>query len=146
MIQNNWNTSFRIMFDLHFATHRYFVEPVSGKTHVKNILMSRFMGFLVQIEKSPKSLPRHLLRTIRCDSRSTTGSNLRGLLLETDRNHVDDLSVIDVRNMVYAPVKEEDIWKIELVKELVDVQADLVDVEDFRNDDLKKMLIDLCTN
>ena len=47
--------------------------------------------------------------------------------------------------MVYAPVKEEDLWKIELVKELVDVQAGLLDVEDFNNDDLKEMLVDVCT-
>ena len=69
------------MYDLPYATHRFFVESVTGKIHLKNILMKRFLGFLIQIEKSPKKLPLKLLEVVRLDTRSTTGSNLRIIML-----------------------------------------------------------------
>ena len=73
MLENSWNTSFRIMYDLPYATHRFFVESVSGQIHLKNILMKRLLGFLSQIEKLTKKLPLKLLKVVKHDARSTTG-------------------------------------------------------------------------
>ena len=39
MIDNSWNTSCRIMFDLPRNTHRFFLQPLSDKMHLKNILI-----------------------------------------------------------------------------------------------------------
>ena len=79
MLENSWNTSFRIMYDLPYATHRFFVESVFVKIHLRNILMKRFLGFLSQIEKSSKKLPINFLKLVKHDARSTTGSNLRNI-------------------------------------------------------------------
>ena len=108
MIENTWNTSARIMFDLSFRTHRYFVEPVSGKVHIKNILLKRFLGFLNQIKKSSKILPSALLRLVSHDTRSTTGSNLRKILLLTEKTKIEDITIQDIDNYCYAPARQED--------------------------------------
>ena len=129
MLQNSWNTSFKIMFDLPFATHRYFVEPVSEKTHLRNILLKRFLGFLIQIEKSPKILPRKLLQVVKYDASSTTGSNLRNILLLTDKYRVDEVTTQDIDNLVYAEAKPEDEWRVSLVQEIIDVKAGQSNIE-----------------
>ena len=65
MLENSWNTSFRIMYNLPYSTHRFFVQPVSGKTHIKRVLLERFLGFLTQIRNSRKKLPSKLLQSER---------------------------------------------------------------------------------
>ena len=143
MIENTWNTSARIMFDLSFRTHRYFVEPVSGKVHIKNILLKRFLGFLNQIKKSSKILPSALLRLVSHDTRSTTGSNLRKILLLTEKTKIEDITIQDIDNYCYAPARQEDLWKIDMVKELVEVRADQYEVPDFSREELDEILKNL---
>ena len=111
---------------------------VSTQKHVKNILMSRFRGFLAQIEKSHKSLPRSLLQVVKNDTRSKTGSNHRNILLLTDKYFVEDLKMRDVAKIEYAPVKEDDEWKVNLVKEILDVKVGEAKVEEFSKKNSKK--------
>ena len=143
-VYNTWNTSARIMFDLSFRTHRYFVEPVSGKVHIKNILLKRFLGFLNQIKKSSKILPSALLRLVSHDTRSTTGSNLRKILLLTEKTKIEDITIQDIDNYCYAPARQEDLWKIDMVKELVEVRADQYEVPDSSREELDEILENLC--
>ena len=144
MIENTWNTSFRIMFDLSFRTHRYFVQAVSGKDHIKNILLKRFLGFLNQIRKSTKLLPGALLRLVSHDTRSTTGSNLRNILMLTDKHKIEDITIKDIDDFCYAPARQEDLWKIDMVKELIEVRAEQFDVPDFSREELDDILEHLC--
>ena len=58
MLCNSWNKSVRIMFDIPLNTHRYFLEPLAGMQHLKFTLISRFLGFISQIERSHKTLPK----------------------------------------------------------------------------------------
>ena len=81
MLYNSWNKSVRLMSKVPLQTHRYFLEHLSGTRHLKITLIKRFLSFITQIENSPKILPNILLQTIRRDCRSTTGSNLRNILL-----------------------------------------------------------------
>ena len=146
MLENSWNTSFRIMFDLPFSTHRYFVQPVSDKVHLKNILLKRFIGFLSQIRKSSKQLPGLLLTLVQHDTRSTTGSNLRNLLLLTGKNKIEDLNYRDIDNFTYAPVEAENVWKIGMVKEIIDAKAGNLHVENFSDEELDEIRDFLCTS
>ena len=95
MVYNSWNRSIRIMFDLPLSTHRYFLEHLAGTQHLKAVLIKRFLNFIQQIEKSPKTLPNLLLKTIRRDCRSTTGSNLRNILLLTQKSDISELIPAD---------------------------------------------------
>ena len=144
MLCNTWNTSVRIMFNLSYATHRYFIQPVSNKVHLKNILLKRFLGFLSQIEKSAKKLPLRLLRVVRADARSTTGSNLRKIMLLLGKHTIDEVKSHDIDNFEYAPVMPDDTWKIDMVKELIEVRENQASIENFSADELEEILEHLC--
>ena len=146
MLQNTWNTSFRIMYNLPYATHRYFVQSVSGKIHIKNILMKRFLGFIGQIERSPKKLPLKLLKLIRHDTRSTTGSNLRNIMLLQGKFTIDEIRLNDIDNFEYSSVLPENQWKVDMVKEIIEVRADELNVDNFSEKELDEILEYLCTS
>ena len=105
----------RIMFDLPLSTHWYFVQPVTTKMHLKNLSMKRFLSFLSQFQKSSKLLPGLLLNLVKHDVRSTTGSNLRNVMLLTGKNNIEQVKKLDVADIDYAPDIQEDLWKIQMV-------------------------------
>ena len=104
------------------------------------------MNFLSQIMKSSKKLPRQMLRIIKCDVRSNTGGNLRHILLESEKVSVDHLSAADVRHAEYHPVKEEDEWRARMVKELLAVRFQNLDIEGFDNTEIVELLNHLCSS
>ena len=48
--------------------------------------------------------------------------------------------------MVYVPVKNEDLWKIKFVKELINTREGFLYVENFEDDELNEVLAYLCTS
>ena len=146
MLENSWNTSFRIMFGLSRSTHRYFVEPVSGKVHVKNMLMKRFLAFLHQIEKSKKNLPKKILKCVMKETRSTTGSNLRKMMILFNKVRVEDISKSDVDAFKYAEVPPGNEWRVEMVKEMIEIRNSNLEVENFDEEELEEILNYLCTS
>ena len=75
-LEGSYNLNIKISHDLPYDTHRFLIEPITGKQHLRTVLKKRFMNFLSQIMKSSKKLPTQMLRIIKCDMRSNTGGNL----------------------------------------------------------------------
>ena len=146
MLENSWNTSVRIMFDLPLQTHKYLIEPISQTKHLKIVLIERFLSFLNQIEKSRKKIPRQLLSFIKHDVRSTTGSNLRNILLLTDKNNIDDVCRDDILKIKYNKIDSKDNWKVDFIGEITDVKFDQLKVENFSKEELEEILDFLCTS
>ena len=103
MLENSWNTSVKVMYDLPIQTHRNLIEPVSQAKHLKFVLLERFFGFLNQVQKSKKQVPKQLINLIANDVRSTTGSNLRNLLLLTSKDTIKGITIEDVKKLKYPP-------------------------------------------
>ena len=80
-LEKSWNISQRILLDIHRNTHRYFVEPLSGTQHIQTSLHRRFIKFIDKINYSNKPVMRYMLSLINRDCRSTTGKNLRKIML-----------------------------------------------------------------
>ena len=93
--------------------------------------MSRFLGFIDQIKTSQKIIPKMLLGQIKHDVRSTTGLNLRKILLQTEKLDVDSLSKDDCASLSYHPKPLEDKWKEAMVNELLEVRGNQLQVEGF---------------
>ena len=91
-------------------------------------------------------MPKALLKVVKNDARSTTGSNLRNILLLTDKLRVDEVTTKDVDKLVYAEAKPEDRWKFGLVQEVIDVKAGQKKIENFPDDELQEILENICTN
>ena len=108
--------------------------------------MLRFLGFLNQIRKSSKKITSHILSEILSDVRSTTGSNMRKIMLLTDRNCISDVGKDDVKNIQYAKVQEEDRWKINIVNEIIETRAEQLYVDNMAQEELDDILWMICTN
>ena len=144
MLENSWNTAVRLMHDLPLQTHRYFIEPVSEVAHLKFVLIERFLGFLEQIQNSSKIIPNHVLNYAKSDVRSITGSNVRNILLLTEKDAIEHVTKHDVKKLKYREVTIEDSWKIDIVKEIIEIKNDQLSLNDFTKEELNDILTHLC--
>ena len=119
-LESCWNRSIKIMMDLPWATHRGLIEPLSKSSHLKRVFIKNFIQFIEKLENSTKPLLRTILRAIKYDTRSTTGKNLRGILLLSNKGSIEELSLSDVDNFPYFSMPDEDEWKTEMLTLLLE--------------------------
>ena len=145
-MEGTWNRSVKVMFDLPYATHIWLIEPVSDSTHVQRLLVNRFLNFIKQIEKSSKFVTKMLLRTIKTSVKSVTGYNLRRIMLELGKTNIDQLNNVGIDNIEYQPVKNEDKWKISVLKECIDVKHGRMNIDGFTSEELEEIVSHLCVS
>ena len=143
MLYKSWNVSVRNMFGLNMKTHRYIIEPLSG-THLQSILIKRFLNFISKIRASKKSILNHILKHIEEDCRSTTGLNLRNILLLSDINRVHSLSPMVAQNIFYHQIEERDLWRIGAINEIIDAMHGGSELPEFDKNELQEMLDFIC--
>ena len=134
MLENTWNTAVRIMYDLPLQTHRCLIEPVSGVQHLKFVLIERFLGFLEQIKKSRKAVPKHILKYVKSDVRSITGSNVRNILLLTEKDDFEDVTKHDIKKLKYH--ESNDSWKTSFIKEIINIKNNHLGLNEFTKEEL----------
>ena len=145
-LESSWNVSIKLMMDLPRETHRNLIEPLSGILHLKTILIKRFLAFIMQIKKSNKKAAKFLLESIQFDTNSVTGSNLRNILLLTDKADIQDLLPADLSNLKYHPIQNEDKWKVSILQEILEIKHGNLGVDDFNYDELDEIVEFLCVS
>ena len=145
MVFNTWSTSVRKMFRLNRRSHRYLIEPISEMPHIKQALIQRSVGFMKRLSSSQKDVLRKAFEICKKDCRTTTGSNIRNIMLESKVNSFDQLSKTDLKMLEFHPTPQEDQWRIPLIKDLVDIRDGISDVIGWSKDDLQASLDFLCT-
>ena len=111
-VEKTWNVSQRIILRLPRNSHRYFIEPLSGTRHVWFALLKRFLNVVTMIASSTKRVLRSMLSVVKNDCRSTTGNNLRKIMLMLNKNNLDPIAKYDLSNLSYAKVPPDDKWKV----------------------------------
>ena len=144
MMEAMWNRSIKLMFDLPLQTHRYFICPISESLHVKHMLIKRFISFTLKLESSKKSSMRDLFRIVKNDAQTTTGSNIRNIQILTGKED-QPLVPNDALKVKYHAVKDEDKWKVNLVKEIIEIKQGTLDAN-LENDEIEDILEHLCTS
>ena len=144
-LEGTYNKSVKIMCDLPFATHRYFIEHLTKMPHLKKTLVYRYLNFIKSIEKSTKSSLHILLKIAKNDVRSVTGGNLRHIMLLCGKNTVDDLSPYDATNIQYHEPPEEEIWRPDFLDELLEIKYGDLTVPGFSAEELDMMQDYICT-
>ena len=145
MIENSWNVSFRIMFNLPRTTHRYFVEPISKMTHIKFIIMKNFLNFLKQIENGSKTIAKVLLNTVKNDVGSTTGSNIRKIVQLMNKESLNQIDISDIKENTFAEIPVGCEWRISVLEELLSVRNGKSEMENFTKKDIDNMIDLICT-
>ena len=145
MMENTWNRSIRLMFGLPLQTHRYFICSVSESDHLKSMLIKRFLNFTVKLENSPKKSVRHLYKHVHRDVQSICGSNLRNIRLLLKKDNQQKLHPIDARDITYCPVENENQWRIDFLRELIDLKHGDLTVG-LNSDEIDEIIEDICTS
>ena len=91
-------------------------------------------------------IPKLLLSHICNDVRSTTGKNLRSILLETDKSCVELLVKSDVNHIKYHPVGTDEQWRVGVLNELIDYKEGRFEVEGFDDDEVDQIINYNCTS
>ena len=141
----SYNRAVRISFNLPLTTHRNLIEPVSQCRHLMTVLASRFLGFLGKICESDKVIPKMLLNHVKRDVRSTTGSNLRNILLLTDKDDISELSKADGADIRYHPLETTEKWKSLVLSDLIDVRDGSLQIEVFSSEEVQDLIDIICT-
>ena len=119
--EGTFNRSVKVMADLPYPTHRYLIEPLVG-CHFKSRLMKSYLSFIKRVRESSKPVLRQLYQLVCSDVRTVTGSNLRNILLLTDKLKVDELEPcmvdnIPVKNLTLSTIFSYKDWRMNRVKE-----------------------------
>ena len=101
------------------------------------------MSFIENIKKSKKVALRELLEVAQRDVRTTTGANMRFIMLLTGQNRVEDLKAGNA-DFDYHTVSEANRWKIDFIRELIDVRDDELTVDGMDQEELEEILEYLC--
>ena len=108
--------------------------------------MRNFLSFVDRIKSSSKPVLRQLFELSKNDVRSTTGSNLRNILVLTSLHNVDHLRPSMVDDISYKMIRHEDQWKVKLIKEIIDMKFGMMDLPDeFTMEELDDILNLACT-
>ena len=73
-----------------------------------------------QIRKSRKPVLKVLLSEIERDARSTTGNNLRMLMLHSDRSDICQIQLTDADTLPYHDLPKDEEWRAEMLKHLLE--------------------------
>ena len=119
-LEASYNRSIKVMMDLPLATHRYLIEPLSGKEHIRKTFVRRFLCMIQSIRKSTKPVLNMLLSAIEHDARSVTGRNLRCIMIDSGKYNISDLLISDCESIKYHTIEEENIWRIEVIKNILE--------------------------
>ena len=70
---------------------------------------------------------------------------MRNMMLLFNKNTIDDIEEKDITEYVYAPVDKKDEWKIQILKELIDVKNGELELENICTEEVDTMIVSLCT-
>ena len=123
------------------------IEPIVGGPGLRKQLIKRFLSFIESIKNSPKPVMKHLFNMAKQDVRTTTGNNLRNILLMTDLQSIDELKPGMVDKIKYNQVMEEDMWRVGIIREIVDMQnGDKTIPPGWTNTELEEILNFACVS
>ena len=67
-------------------------------------------------------------------------------MLLLGKHTLEDIEVKDIDKVEYSVVEPTKQWKVEMVRELIDVRATRLHVDNFTNDEVDEILEYLCTS
>ena len=127
---------------------RYLIEELAGE-HAQTMILSRYVKFLQNIQKSMKLAPQLMLQKVYNNVNTITGRNIR--YIQDIIGHQHDLLTVNMswlkKNIKFSEINEGDKWRVDLIKEVVDIkqnklQINTNDDESFLSQDQLQDIID----
>ena len=139
MLENSYNKAVRLMLGLPLNSHRYFIEPLSGKKHLKSELIKRFLTFVDRIQKSSKTTLSYVLELVSQDVRSVTGKNQLAIKQRCGKE-IRDRITANESFVAYKEVPPNEAWRISVKKELIECTHETLFVDGFEKEELQEMM------
>ena len=138
------------MWDLPYATHKYFMEPLGGQ-HALSMIITRYIKFIQSLKKSPKMAVQFLVEKVLRNCNTLTGQNVRFVLDKTGTEDIFKVDVTKVRNdLEFCKTKQEDEWRLNFVKEIVNIKNNILNLDQNENnlttEELEEILEYICTS
>ena len=143
-LEKTYNRSVRMMLNLPLQTHKYLIEPLSAQPHLRFLLYKRFINFRLKIINSSKDILKHVLHICETNCGSVTGSNLRKLMLLCNKESMFSLDCNDIDGLLYEPIPDTELWRLNLIEELLDTRLNGTYLDGFTSDDITAMIDYLC--
>lgn len=119
---NSWSVSVRQMWNLPREAHKIFIEPLGG-IHAKTMHYTRFLKFIESILKGNKAAPIYLFETIKNNTQTVTGRNIRAILNETEKRCIEQVTVTELKEIIkLKALPDEEKWKVTCMRELTNVK------------------------
>ena len=87
------------MWNLPRETHQSFIEPLEG-VHAKTMLYSRFVKFVQSITKGNKLAPIYLLESIKNNTQTVTGRNIKLILQDLNQRNIEKVKLEDIKSEI----------------------------------------------
>ena len=147
MLENSWNLSFKIMYNLPLPTHRYFVEPISEKPHAKVLMIKNFLRFCELIMSSQKVALKKVFAEVKQNVLSYTGSNLRRIMKLMKKNDISELNSNEVKsNLNYNLIPDGEKLRLSILQEVLQVRSGFSNIEGFEKQEIEEILEFVCTS
>ena len=146
MVENSYSVAVRLMLGLPRETHRYLIEPLTEKRHIKFDLISRFLNFNNKIKNSKKETLIYIYKKVHRDVRSITGQNLNNIKLLCGYDDIDDFKPNSCDDLLFHKVPPGEDWRINLIREIIDVKYDERNIENLDAEEIDEILEFVCTS
>ena len=104
-------------------------------------MIKRFFMMIEKIRVSKKPILKKLLSEIELDVSSTTGRNLRKIMLETGNSNIREVEVSEIDELKYFKLEDDEEWRIEMIKYLIEER-----LERLLHDEEEEWLLFLCND
>ena len=148
-IFNSWNVTIRKVLNVDNKTHRFLIEPLSNQSHLKTLLLSRYLKFHRSLRNSPKFTVRFLTRICERDQRTVLGQNLQYLSNQCNLIWSELLatSAVNIKSkLIFEPIPDESMWICDLAGELLDIRNGKIQLPGFSQDEIAALLCFACTS
>ena len=99
-----------------------------------------------QIDRSEKTAIKMLKREALKDVGSTTGNNLRRIMLLMGESRINNVTKKNIDKIMYYKVKKEDTWKVKIASEAFDVREGHGEIANFENEEIEAILQFACVS
>ena len=68
------------------------------------------------------------------------------IMLQCDKNSLHSLMISDIDALVYFPIPDQEVWRIDLIRELLDTRLDIIDVPGFSSEEITDIINFACVS
>ena len=120
-----------------------------------NVLFIKIIGiggsfpnspFMDKIDKTDKVAIKMLKREAMKDVRSTTGANIRGIMLLSGETNIQKVNRDSLNKVEFYKVKNEDKWKVNIAADLLNCREGITEIEGYKQEEMGAVLNSICVS